>query len=119
MTREEQIIEAGIEYTMQNNPVCISGDNLYEMAKMLNRNRSFEAGVCWADSHPTNMWHEAGERPKCKKLIVIYRDDIGCIPIDTLIYHGDADCHWKELVKTYNIIYWAYAKDILPKGVEK
>lgn len=30
MTREEQIIEAGIEYTMQNNPVCIGGDNFYE-----------------------------------------------------------------------------------------
>lgn len=63
-----------------------------------------------------NVWHNASEEPKCKRLLIIYRDDIGCIPIDTLIYNGDADCHWKELVKRYNIIYWAYAKDILPKG---
>ena len=62
------------------------------------------------------VWHSASEEPKCKRLLIIYRDDIGCIPIDTLIYHGAADCHWKELVKRYNIIYWAYAKDILPKG---
>lgn len=49
MTREKQIIEAGIEYTMQNNPVCIGGDNFYEQAKEFNRNRSFEAGTKWAD----------------------------------------------------------------------
>lgn len=49
VTREEQIIEAGIEYTMQNNPVCIGGDNFYEQAKEFNRNRSFEAGAKWAD----------------------------------------------------------------------
>lgn len=49
MIREEQIIEAGIEYTMQNNPVCIGGDNFYEQAKEFNRNRSFEAGAKWAD----------------------------------------------------------------------
>lgn len=26
------------------------------------------------------------------------------------------ECPLFELVKIYNIIYWAYAKDILPKG---
>lgn len=78
-------------------------------------------GLNAADKEPNTsaLWHDASEEPKCKRLLIIYRDDIGCIPIDTLIYHGDADCHWKELAKRYNIIYWAYAKDILPKGVER
>ena len=50
MTREEEIIEAGIEYNMQNSPCCIGGDNFYEQAKEFNRNKSFEAGAKWADS---------------------------------------------------------------------
>ena len=36
MTREEEIIEAGIEYTMQNSPRCIGGDNFYEQAREFN-----------------------------------------------------------------------------------
>ena len=45
MTREEAIIEAGIEYSIQNSPYCIGGDNFYEKARELHRNKSFEAGV--------------------------------------------------------------------------
>ena len=61
MTREEQIIEAGIEYTMQNNPVCIGGDNFYEQVKEFNRNKSFEAGAKWADEHFKNPWISVNE----------------------------------------------------------
>ena len=110
MTREKEI-EKILDDEFDTDLYDYKTDNSY-----CNYCAGFKQGVSWADSHPTNMWHDANEEPKCKKLIIIYRDDIGCIPIDTLIYHGDADCHWKELVKTYNIIYWAYAKDILPKG---
>lgn len=113
MTRKEEIrnaIDTIIPILPSNN------GRTYEQVLMA---YGFRFGVVWADKHPINVWHDAGEEPKCKKLIVIYRDDIGCIPIDTLIYHGDADCHWEELVKRYNIIYWANAKDILPKGIEK
>lgn len=62
------------------------------------------------------VWHSASEVPKCKKLLIIYRDDIGSLPIDTIIYHGDADYPWEEAVKINSIVYWAYAEDILPKG---
>lgn len=65
------------------------------------------------------VWHTAGEEPKCKELIIVYCDDIGGIPIDTLIYHSGDDFPWEELVKIYSIIYWAYAKDILPKRDKK
>lgn len=67
----------------------------------------------------SQVWHSSGEEPKCKELLIIYCNDIGGIPIDTLIYHGSVDYPWKELVKTTGIIYWAYAKDILPKVGEK
>ena len=56
MTREEAIIEAGIEYSIQNSPYCIGGDNFYENARGLNRNKSFEAGVIWADKNPKSPW---------------------------------------------------------------
>ena len=56
MTREEAIIEAGIEYSIQNSPYCIGGDNFYEKARELNRNKSFEAGVIWADKNPKSPW---------------------------------------------------------------
>lgn len=56
MTRKNQIIEAGIEYTMHNNPMCIGGDNFYEQAREFNRNKSFETGAKWADENPKSPW---------------------------------------------------------------
>lgn len=67
----------------------------------------------------SQVWHSAGEEPKCKELIIVYCDDIGGLPIDTLIYPGRDAFPWEEVVKIYSIIYWAYAKDILPKGGKK
>lgn len=65
MSREQQIIDAGIEYTMQNNPICIGGDNFYEASKMLNRNSSFEAGAKWADKHPKSPWISVDDDLPC------------------------------------------------------
>lgn len=65
MTREEEIIEAGIEYTMQNSPCCIGGDNFYEQAKEFNRNKSFEAGVKWSDEHPKSPWISVKDSLPC------------------------------------------------------
>lgn len=65
MTREEAIIEAGIEYSIQNSSYCIGGDNFYEKARELNRNKSFEAGVIWADKHPKSPWISIDEDLPC------------------------------------------------------
>lgn len=40
---EQDIIDAGIDYTMEHIPVCIAGDAFYEQARQLNRNRNVEA----------------------------------------------------------------------------
>lgn len=49
MTREEEIINAGVEYTESRRPMCIGGQSYsYEIFQM-NRNHAFEAGAKWAD----------------------------------------------------------------------
>lgn len=49
MTREEQIISAGVEYTESKKPMCIGGQSYsYEIFQM-NRNHAFEEGAKWAD----------------------------------------------------------------------
>lgn len=55
-TREEEIIEAGIEYTMSTSPNVICGDAFAEddLVRQLNRNKHFEAGAKWSDKHPIN-----------------------------------------------------------------
>lgn len=49
MTREQQIIQASIEYTIKNRPICISGNALSEVRDEINRNHAFEEGAKWAD----------------------------------------------------------------------
>lgn len=49
MTREEQIRQAGIEYTIKNRPMCIGGGTFSEVVDEMNRNRAFEEGAKWAD----------------------------------------------------------------------
>ena len=46
MTKEE-IIDAGIEYTMNTRPVGIGGAAFEEDMRMFNRNPAFEAGAEW------------------------------------------------------------------------
>lgn len=45
---DEQIINAGIDYTMRTCPVCIGGAAFEEKIRQFNRNPSFEAGAKWA-----------------------------------------------------------------------
>ena len=45
---KEQIIDAGIDYTMRTCPVCIGGAAFEEKVRQYNRNSSFEAGATWA-----------------------------------------------------------------------
>lgn len=49
MTRAEQIIEAGIDYTMSVRPMCVGGLAFEEDIRKMNRNKSFEEGAEWAD----------------------------------------------------------------------
>ena len=47
--RRQEIIDAGIEYTLQNRPMCIGGDAFFEDMREMNRNKTFENAAKWAD----------------------------------------------------------------------
>lgn len=49
MTREEKIREASIDYQLSTNPRAIGGDAFADMAREMNVNHSFIAGVKWAE----------------------------------------------------------------------
>lgn len=55
---QEQIIDAGIDYTMKTCPRCMGGDAFEDMIRRYNRNPSFEAGAKWAKE---NLIKEACE----------------------------------------------------------
>lgn len=57
MTREKEIRQAGIEYTLKNRPMCIGGDAFSEMVEEMNRNHAFEEGAKWADANP-NLYND-------------------------------------------------------------
>lgn len=114
MRRERQIIDAGIEYTMQNNPICIGGDNFYEASKMHNRNSSFEAGAKWADKHPKSPWISVKEDLPCnhKELLLstgyhtvtvfTYKKGGACCMDNMIVRNGKWEWEtWKE-----NYLYW-------------
>ena len=45
---KEQIIDAGINYTMCTRPVCMGGGAFEDKIKQYNRNPLFEVGATWA-----------------------------------------------------------------------
>ena len=46
MSRQEDFIEAGIQYRFeQGKPMAIGGGNFYEMTREMNRTKPFEAGA--------------------------------------------------------------------------
>lgn len=119
MTREEQIIEKGIEYTLNHNPMCLGGDNFAKQVQALNRNYSFEDGAKWADEHPVNVFHDASEEPKDRSHILIYYKYMGDMEFKSYHLNYQCDFKWSELVNIFEVEYWAYLDDLLPKGGEQ
>ena len=76
----------------------------------------FEAGVSWADSHPTNMWHDTNEEPRLNQWFLA---QIGDNAFDTCVMEMDKNEDWKEWSNGINIKRWAYIRDLLPKGGKK
>ena len=107
MTREEEIRNA-IDTII---PIKSSENGrTYEQALLAT---GFEAGVSWADKHPTNVWHDANEKPRTKEWLLVHFDEDN---YDTIYLYIDIWCDW---CKAYNVIKWAYITDLLPKGGEK
>ena len=107
MTREEQIAQASIEYTMQRNPMCLGGDNFSDQVQMMNRNYAFEDGAKWADEHPINVWHDGTPCEQYDPESYLYYDR--CNNLIPEIYNFRKHGNYR----------WAYINDPLPKGDEK
>lgn len=121
MTREEQIRQASIEYTMGNAPKCIGCDDFSEVMDGMNRNHAFEEGAKWADNHPVNVWHDASEEPKEHSKIVIIdtKGEWWNIDYASDDFEGYGLYGWAFCIAHYNLKIWAYIDDLLPKGGEK
>jgi len=71
MSRQEDFIQAGIEYRFKHGkPMAIGGSNFFEMANEMNRTKPFEAGA------------EYGYQ---------YAVDKACEWLETHILHAEAD----------------------------
>ena len=119
MNREEQIRQASIEYTLKNRPMCIGGDSFAELADEINRNPAFEEGAKWANMHPVNVWHDAGEFPNKALPIIVEIDDDIELSYEVISIDETDEKFWEYLVSDRDITRWAYVKDLLPKEGKK
>ena len=100
MTREKQIIAAAKKH--YNDINCLN---------------AFVHGVCWAELHPVDVWHEAREKPRAKEWILVqFEED----EYETLAMSESGVNTWINVwVDEYRAIRWAYITDLLPKGGER
>ena len=111
MTREEKISQATYEYIEKvlANRYSVDFEDI-EFA--------FQSGVEWADEHPINVWHDAGEEPG-KPCLIIIEIDVDIDPTYEVISTDGIDEElWKYLSSEMDITRWAYINDLLPKGGE-
>lgn len=90
MKRQEEIIEAGIEYTMRTKPNVLAGDRLSEEMKIFNRNKAFEDGAKWADEHPNLYNNEKYHTVKVSDLDRLYKK------LESYEKYFDIACAWLE-----------------------
>ena len=107
MTREEQIRQACIEYTIKNRPMCIGGDAFSEVIDEINRNRAFEEGAKWADEHPNLYNNEKYHTVKVSCLDELNRkatlyDEFLDKACKWLKLHTDWDDEWDEMGRNMN-----------------
>ena len=116
MKREEEIERASVHHLYQYDYSYEEGEHLDFYIK------GFTEGAKWADKNPINVWHDASEEPIFHSDIVVIDKHNGWWDIQS---YDDEDYDYKELygweacVENYEIVRWAYIKDLLPKGDEK
>ena len=107
MTREEQIQEAKDKAF----PIPQKGRS-YESAWAAG---GFEMGAHWADENPNleSLWHNASEEPKNDRKILI-ADFFGNFWVcEVTDYQSDET--WEDYITCYQVNYWAYVEDLLPR----
>lgn len=118
MTREEQIRQASIEYTMVNAPKCIGGDAFSEVMDGINRNHAFEEGAKWAYEQFSMIWHDVKEVPSKYKAIIclcyvspLNKNLIAETVTAEQLFNRIDD--WHDINKYMRTVKWAYVDDIV------
>ena len=123
MTREEQIKKQADIYTDDaSNYAEWSDDGWSDTNDIDLVEKAFIEGAKWADSHPSNAWHDASEIPQENHKNIIYQTNYysmynvhidfipSCLRSCKITQKG-----WKEFIGENNVKRWAYINDLLPK----
>ena len=107
----EQIEKAAMGYAVENS--WYPGETSYESdIKEMEESfaDAFKAGSQWRIS---SVWHDAHEEPQHSGRLIASNKD------GNYILCGPNNCNWKQTVKLFHIINWAYIIDLLPERKEE
>lgn len=72
--------------------------------------KAFKDGANWRIN---NVWHKASEEPECGEMALAICEENN--PFICGPYHYD----WETTVENFNIIKWAYVKDLTPNTEDR
>lgn len=101
---EAAIEEAAIES-------CVFDKSIYNDEYQPYYLEGFKDGAEWQKN---SVWHSPDEKPVASNSILI-----DCGYGRYRVIHRSATKSWKQLVKGYNIIRWAYIQDLLPTSFDQ
>lgn len=105
MSREKEIIEASINYTMKKRPNMLAGDRFSEEMREFNRNKAFEDGAKWADEHPNLYNDEKYHTVKVSDLDRLYKK------LEVYEKYFDIACAWLEGRDSESELEYQYSED--------
>lgn len=77
----------------------------------------FETGVEWTSQFPISIWHNADERPKKHRHILVEVINTLTSNNKTQYYVEYIEDGWKNFMKIKNLKYrWAYIKELISKN---
>lgn len=92
--------------------ITAANNNRYDIEEI----SGFVQGAQWADAHPINVWHDAGEEPKGNSTQIIIQSKSGiCFCLSKHMWHI-WNWDWELIVADHEIVRWAHINDLLPKG---
>lgn len=113
MTRDEKILIEAAQHSDYVGAVCSLPEQTIKFVK-----GAFIYGVMWADENPANAWHNVSKEPDEYSNIVIVDNNKRFLEINYC--STEYDCYgllgWGACQLHYDIRYWAYVDDLLPKG---
>lgn len=102
MTREQ--IEKEIDVRLEE------PDNEWDGIFNSGYSRGFRDGAQWRIN---SVWHDAHEEPQRSGMLIASNED------GNYILCGPNNSNWKQTVKLFRIMNWAYIIDLLPERKEK